>query len=96
LELLETTDGVVLNLWVKPKSDRFEIQLDNDELVVLCKSPPRDGKANREIIRELSKVFKKEVLLISGFSSKRKRILVKNGSVDEIRRVLSSIREKKT
>lgn len=44
----------------KPNGKKFKIDTDQDELVVFCREPPVKGKSNRELIKELSKVFDKE------------------------------------
>lgn len=89
MKLLKTDQGVVLDVYVKPDSKEFKFEVENDELVVLCRQSPVKGKVNKELIKELSKVFKKKVEIVSGFTSRQKKVLVKNSDLEEINRILS-------
>ena len=59
---------------VKPNSPISEVVgYEDDCLVVRVSAPPRDGKANNELIKLLRKYFKaKSVRIISGHTSKVK------------------------
>lgn len=75
---------------VKPRSRKFGIQV-NDEFAILCRQPPEDGKVNRELIKELSKIFGRRVEIVSGFRSKTKRILIKDVAEEEVLKALESV-----
>ncbi len=54
-----TKDGILLEVEVSPKSDKFRISGYNEwrkALEVKIKSVPQKGKANKEIINEFSKI----------------------------------------
>ena len=89
MKLLRTNRGIVLEVYVKPESREFKIEVDDDELVVYCRESPVKGKVDRELIRELSRVFKRKVELISGFTSRQKKILIRDVSLEEANRILS-------
>jgi uncharacterized protein (TIGR00251 family) len=89
MKLLKTDQGVVLSVYVKPDSREFKIEIEDDELLVHCKESPVKGKVDRELIKELSRIFKKKVEFISGFSSKQKKILIRDVSLEEVNRILS-------
>jgi uncharacterized protein (TIGR00251 family) len=89
MKLLKTDQGVVLNVYVKPDSREFKIEVEDDELVVHCKKAPVKGKVDRELIKELSRIFKRKVEIISGFTSKQKKILIRDVSLEEVNRILS-------
>lgn len=89
MKTLKTDQGVVLNVYVKPDSREFKIEIEDDELVVHCKEFPVKGKVNRELIKELSRIFKRRVEFISGFTSKQKKFLIKDVSLEEVNRILS-------
>jgi uncharacterized protein (TIGR00251 family) len=89
MKLLKTAQGLVLNVYVKPDSRDLKIEVEDDELVVYCKESPVKGKVNRELIKELSRIFKRKVDLISGFTSKQKKILIRDVSLEEVNRILS-------
>ena len=57
MSIAETKDGVILTIFVKPNSAKFKIELDGDEIVVHSTEEPVKGKVNKEIIKELSKLF---------------------------------------
>ena len=59
-----------ISITVKPSSrdDRVEEQEDGS-LVVRVKAPAKGGKANIAVIRLLSKHFKRDVRMVSGFTS---------------------------
>ena len=64
---------IALKIITKPNSKKTEIVSDNDGiLIITIKSPPEKGKANQELVKFLSKHFKRKVEIISGFKSKRK------------------------
>jgi len=90
MKLFETNRGVVLNVHVKPDSREFKIEVEDDELVVHCKESPVKGKVNRELMKELSRIFKRKVEFISGYTSKQKKILIRDVSLEEVNRILST------
>ncbi len=71
--MLEKTN---LHLKVSTGKQRFLAKYNEIEnkLYVETKSNPEKGKANKEILKELKKIFGFEVTLISGFKSKEKII----------------------
>jgi uncharacterized protein (TIGR00251 family) len=93
MKLLKTDQGVVLNAYVKPGSREFKIEVEEDELVVHCIESPVKGKVNRELIKELSKVFKRKVEIISGFTSRQKKVLITDISLDEVNDIISEFRQ---
>ncbi len=72
--------GVVLAVRVNPKSSKSKITgIIGEELKITLNAPPIDGKANKELIKLLSKTFsipKSKITLLSGESSRSKRILL--------------------
>jgi uncharacterized protein (TIGR00251 family) len=87
MKTMTTKDGVVLEAHVKPRSKIFSVQV-GDELVILCRNPPFEGKVNRELVKELSKIFKREVNIISGSHSRIKRILIRDIAEAEVLKAL--------
>jgi hypothetical protein len=88
--MMKTADGVILDVYVKPESKRCEVESQNDMLVVFCRETPVKGKANRELIKELSKLFRKRIEIASGSASRQKKILIKNINSDEVCKILSA------
>ncbi len=64
-----------LKLKVKPNSKRTEILKQEDhEIVLAVKSPAENNKANIEIIKFFSKMFKTKVKIVKGLKSRNKII----------------------
>ena len=65
---------------VTPSSSRQQWTLDkNGTLKCFLKSPPEKGKANKELIELLSNtlgIAKKEIEIISGLTSRKKRVTI--------------------
>jgi uncharacterized protein (TIGR00251 family) len=88
MSFYETKHGVILEVSVKPSSKEFKIVTEGDEIVVFCREEPVKGKVNRELVKEFSRLFHKRVELVSGFTSKRKRLLIRNAERGEVERFL--------
>ena len=58
---------------VKPNSKKTEI-LELSPLKVAIAAPPKDNKANIELIKFLTKHYKRPVRIVMGLTSKRKLI----------------------
>ena len=78
-------------MYVKPNSRENKIKIEENEIVVFRKESPEKGKVNRELLNELSGVFRTRVEILSGFSSPQKRILIRNASPAEVCNILSEI-----
>jgi len=88
MKLWKTAQGIVLDVYVKPNSKKFQIQTEEDKLVVFCRETPVKGRVNRELMKELSRLFKRRVEIVSGFSSRQKRILVRDIEAKEVEQIL--------
>jgi hypothetical protein len=77
MKLTETKDGTIIEIYVKPNSQKFEVILEGDELIVRCTEEPVKGKVNKELLKALSKFFHANVELVSGATSRQKRLLVR-------------------
>lgn len=88
MKLTETKDGAIIEVFVKPKSAKFEVSLEGDEVVVRCTEEPVKGKVNKELVKALSKFFHTNVELVSGAISRQKRLLIRNMSKSEVELLL--------
>jgi hypothetical protein len=88
MKISETKNGVVIEVFVKPKSERFEVFLEEDEVIVRCTEEPVKGKVNKELLKALSKFFHTNVELVSGATSRQKRLLIKNVSKKQVETLL--------
>lgn len=91
MKLVETANGVVLDMYVKPNAKEFRLELDEDGLVVSCREAPTKGKVNKELLKQFSRIFGRKVELVSGFTSRQKKFLIKEIKADEINRILASV-----
>jgi uncharacterized protein (TIGR00251 family) len=75
-------------VFVKPNSAKFETVIDCGEIVVNCTEEPVKGKVNKELVKELSKLFHSKVEIVSGFTSKQKRLLITGIAKNEVEHLL--------
>jgi uncharacterized protein len=90
MNLKETKNGTIIEVFVKPNQPTFNVKLDGDELIVSCTEEPVKGKVNKELVKEFSKFFRAEVEMVSGFTSKQKRFLIKNMGKSEVALLLQA------
>lgn len=87
--LQETADGVIITVKALPHSARAGVRgVDGGALKVAVTAPPEKGKANAAVLVELAKflgVPRASLELLSGDSSRNKRILVKGLTADAVR-----------
>jgi len=88
LNVSETEDGAIIEVFVKPNSPKFEIVIDHDEIVVFCTEQPVKGKVNKELVKEVSKLFHAKVDVVSGLTSKQKRLLIAGVGKKEVEQLL--------
>lgn len=92
MKVIETKDGLILEVLVRPRSRAFRLVAEGDEIVVFCREEPVKGRANKEIIHEFSKLFHRRVEIISGFSSRRKKLLIWGAKAGDVEPVLQGLR----
>jgi len=85
----EAGNGAVFSVRVKAGAGSFSIASGEDGITIRTKSPAENNKANLEIVKELSKLFGREVRIVRGQKSKKKEILVAGASPNEIEALLA-------
>lgn len=88
MNIKENKDGTIITVFVKPNSPKFSVEVDGDEIVVRCTEEPVKGKVNKELIKELTKLFHAKVELVSGLTSKQKQLLIRGIEKAEAERLL--------
>jgi uncharacterized protein (TIGR00251 family) len=88
MKITETKDGAIIEVFVKPNQPKFKITITNDEILVFSTEEPVKGKVNKEIIKELSKLFHAKVELVSGSTSRQKLLLIKDVKKTEVEQLL--------
>lgn len=77
----ENSNGIILKILVQPRSSKNMIAgLHGDALKIKLTAPPVDGAANKMCIQHLAKwlkVPKSSIEIISGQSSRTKRLLLR-------------------
>jgi uncharacterized protein len=91
--LEETADGVILQLQVIPRSSKNQIVGPHDDALKLkLTSPPVDGAANkccRDYLAKLFGVAKSNVIIISGETSRKKRVLLRGVEIKDVYPVIN-------
>jgi uncharacterized protein (TIGR00251 family) len=90
MKVTETKNGTIIEVFVKPNQPKFNIKIDSDEIIVFCTEEPVKGKVNKEIIKELSKLFHTQIEIISGLTSKQKRLLIKKTNKNKVEALLQT------
>jgi len=91
MKMTQITEGTLIKVVVKPKSNNFRIEQEESNLLIHCRNPPEKGKTNKELMKELSKFFEHEVFIVSGLTSREKVILVKGAKIDELEFLFSRL-----
>ena len=89
MSLFETKAGLILKILAKPNSPKFKIVVQTDEYVVYCTETPVRGNVNKEIVKAFSKLLHARTSIISGSTSKHKRLLVKGIEKVEAEQILA-------
>lgn len=92
-----TGDGLLVPVRVTPKSSRNAIEPsspDDEWVRIRVTAPPEDGKANQAVIRLLSKTLKlpkRDIEIVSGNTSRYKRLLLKTENPDRLKKTLTGL-----
>ena len=81
----ETKDGCLLDIEVKPHSKKFEIDgMDpwQDRLIIKIKNSPIEGKANKELLKEMTRLLKTSVNIAKGEKSTKKTLFIEISKTD--------------
>jgi len=88
MNMKETKNGTIIEVFVKPNQPKFNVKIEGNEIIVFCTEEPVKGKVNKELIKEFSKLFHAEIEMVSGFTSKQKRLLIRNMSKNNVEPLL--------
>jgi uncharacterized protein len=92
LQIIEANDGVIFGLRVVTRASKSEIVGEFEgNLKVRISAPPVDGAANEEVVRLLAKAFgvaKSNVAIVSGQTSKTKRIRITGVTAAQLQKIL--------
>lgn len=89
-------DRIIVRIKARPQSGQTSIAgIVNNEIIVRIKAPPEGGKANRELISYFSKYFKvpkNEIEIVSGETSRHKRVSLPLKLLNKIRNLNGGIK----
>ena len=88
MNLVETEDGTIVEIYVRLNQPRFKVTLNGEEIVISSTEEPVKGRVNKEIIKELTRIFHSKVELVSGSTSREKKLIVKDLRKTEAERIL--------
>jgi uncharacterized protein len=100
--LVATRDGVVLTLHIQPGAKKTEIVgLHGEALKIRLAAPPVDGKANAALLAFLTEKVRRSGIprdgagrtaleLVSGQTSRTKRVRIDGYAADELRALLQA------
>ena len=92
--ILDHRDGSVMDVYAQPRASRSEILGAHDgALRVRITAPPVEGAANEASVSLLSDylgIRRTDIEIVSGSSSRRKRVLVRGVSLETLRHRLAN------
>ena len=91
MSIAETKDGIILKVFVKPNSQSFKVLFDCHEIIIYSTEEPVKGKVNKQIIRELTRLFHAKVELISGSTSKEKQLIIFGINKNQVEQILNQL-----
>ncbi len=87
-----------IHLLVRVKTSQItnRIKVEGEQIIIRVKTPPVKGKANKTIIKMTKKLFNRDVAIISGLTSTKKTLLVKDIDINEaLERLVKNIESEK-
>jgi len=91
----DTDGGIILTLHIQPRASKNEVcGIQDNALKIRLTSPPVDGAANRlcrEFLAELFGVPKSAVEILSGETSRHKRVRIGGKDSAHLRRMLERL-----
>jgi uncharacterized protein (TIGR00251 family) len=85
----ETARGTLLRVIVRPnsKEKKFVAYITPEAILVNLRSPAREGKANTELLKRISKLLKvstSDISLVAGHKSREKTVLIIGMSAEDL------------
>ncbi len=82
----------VLLIRVQPRASSNRIVVGEAEIKIYTTSPPVDGEANEAVVSQLAKALKvsqSQVIIVSGHTSRTKRVRVEGMASEDVRKKLT-------
>jgi uncharacterized protein (TIGR00251 family) len=92
----ETARGTLLRVIVRPnsKEKKFIAYITPEAILVNLRSPAREGKANSELLKKLSKILKvssTDISVVAGHKMKEKTLLIVGIDAEQLATKLSAV-----
>ena len=92
----ETARGTLLRVIVRPnsKEKKFVDEITQEAIHINLRSPAREGKANSELLKKLSKFLKistTDISLVAGHKTREKTVLIIGINAEELANRLSIV-----
>jgi len=86
--------GTFLRVIVKPNSKEKQLvaEINPDSILINLTGPAREGKANTELVKKLSKILKissSSIRIVAGHKSREKILLLVGLNIEEVEQKLS-------
>ncbi|MBU0677310.1 MAG: YggU family protein [Verrucomicrobia bacterium] len=92
----EHPEGVIISLRVIPRASKNEVQgVHGDALKIRLQAPPLEGKANKALVKFLSReldMSSAAIEILSGETGRNKRVLVRGLIIEQVKRLLKEHR----
>ena len=86
--ITETGNNCYLNFRTKTRENEFRILLSDDSAQVCVRAAPENNKANMEIIKEFSRLFKRNIRFTGSVKTKQKCVIIENITRGELIRII--------
>lgn len=87
--ITEVPDGVVISVWLGPRSTKTSIDGPHGDFVkIRVPAPPSGGAANRALCELLADLFSSSAEIVSGTRSRHKRVKVDGVDIGTARAML--------
>ena len=92
INIREVENGIVVSVKVQPNASRDRVVGEHgDQLKIAVTVAPEKGKANKSVIKVLSRLLgvkSSDIEILSGETSRDKKVLIRNISEEEFNRVI--------
>ena len=92
INIREVEDGIVVSVKVQPNASRDRVVGEyGDQLKIAVTVAPEKGKANKVVIKVLSRLLgvkSSDIEILSGETSRDKKVLIRNISEEDFNRVI--------
>jgi len=92
VNIREVEDGIVVSVKVQPNASKERVVGEHaDQLKIAVTVAPEKGKANKAVIKVLSKLLgvkSSDIEILSGETSRDKKVFIRNISEEDFNRII--------